>query len=136
MGHYSHLRFTANIRENRARVVSTLYRSRQLPLPWRKVATLIPEYDWLALWAAYDRAHFIPFGACMLEDPEESRRDQDAWDPHSRVWRVRCSIKYAEPEVKFFLDHVLSRLIADPVCAGYQWDDEEPGTIQVVPLNS
>ena len=102
MGGYYSLRFTAALTSEGE----------------RKVRTLLHSGSWEGVHASFaemDRSHFIPFGGLAnAPDGWEQARDVQIVGL-TPAWHVCCSIKTnTDITVHYFMDHVLSRLIALP----------------------
>ena len=108
MGMYTGLRFKAKLKPLVADSFTMLYGIREGSSFWDNLSRIIPISD---KWLSVGRKDFIPFGAlsCMPSDWDETPTGIDG-----ETWKVCCSLKNYEGEIRVFLSEVLPYLISEP----------------------
>lgn len=122
MGMYTGLRFKAKLKPLVADSFTMLYGIREGSSFWDNLSRIIPISD---KWLSVGRKDFIPFGA-LSSMPSD-------WDDtptgiYGETWKVCCSLKNYEGEIRVFLSDVLPYLISEPCRTEVlyeEWDESK-----------
>jgi hypothetical protein len=123
MGYYTGLRVDCIVKPEYIPVLEFLHR--EDVDGWEDTAKRFPQYDFLAKYANYSRADFIPFGGSAYFGDEEwidfvpgPNKDEDGdslwnkthFEPETGRWCFACSLKNYERTIDFFRDTILNEI--------------------------
>lgn len=121
MGMYTGIRCKIIINEEFAPVINTMMTE---GLDWNDLSVEYPQYDFLNEFGDGYRASFIPYGVLSYMPDEWDTDDfERRFDPQTRLWSFRCSLKNYESDIERFFKVVLPKITERVVHLEYYYEE-------------